>query len=210
MQTQLKPPSPEIAKEVVVRDPCAAQPQPKRTKFTPENVRQIINLVERGKSNDEIADIIGLTTGTLQVTCSKLGISLRRPRFNTGTGMLGRRRRGREIAASSVDANSQAAPCIYSGNVQEPPIVESPPMQNTQLLNGGWMSGTDRCASMILTMKMHYKGKEKTHELPLTPDMIGRIALEAEFRGLATAELVVRLIAAAIEKDMVDAILGQD
>ena len=63
MQTQLKPPSPEIAKEVVVRDPCAAQPQPKRTKFTPENVRQIINLVERGKSNDEIADIIGVTTG---------------------------------------------------------------------------------------------------------------------------------------------------
>ena len=49
------------------------------TKFTPERIQQISNLVERGKSRDEIAGIIGVTTGTLQVTCSKLGISLRRP-----------------------------------------------------------------------------------------------------------------------------------
>ena len=82
-------------------------------------------------------------------------------------------------------------------------------MQNTQLVNGGPISETDRCASMILTMKMHYKGKEKTHELPLTSDTIGRIALEAEFRGLATAEFVARLIVAAIEKDMADTILDQ-
>jgi hypothetical protein len=79
MQTQLKPPSPEIAKEVVVRDPCAAQPQPKRTKFTPENVRQIINLVERGKSNDEIADIIASPAAAdLCTSPAKLGMDLNR------------------------------------------------------------------------------------------------------------------------------------
>ena len=46
------------------------------TKFTPERIQQICNLVERGKSRDEIAEIIGVTTGTLQVTCSKLGVQL--------------------------------------------------------------------------------------------------------------------------------------
>jgi hypothetical protein len=46
-------------------------------KFTPEKVGQIRNLVENGKSRQEIAELIGVTVGSLQVTCSKLGISLR-------------------------------------------------------------------------------------------------------------------------------------
>ena len=62
------------------------------TKFTPERIQQVRNLVERGKSRNEIAEIMGVTTGSLQVTCSKLGISLRRPTFNTGVGLLPRQR----------------------------------------------------------------------------------------------------------------------
>ena len=46
-------------------------------KFTREKVGQIRNLVENGKSRQEIAELIGVTVGSLQVTCSKLGISLR-------------------------------------------------------------------------------------------------------------------------------------
>jgi hypothetical protein len=49
-------------------------------KFTPERLEQIKNLVERGMSREEIAETIGVTLGSLQVTCSKHGISLRRPR----------------------------------------------------------------------------------------------------------------------------------
>jgi hypothetical protein len=49
-------------------------------KFTPERMEQIKNLVERGMSREEIAETIGVTLGSLQVTCSKHGISLRRPR----------------------------------------------------------------------------------------------------------------------------------
>jgi hypothetical protein len=33
----------------------------RQTKFTPANLRQITNLVERGKSREEIAEIIGVT-----------------------------------------------------------------------------------------------------------------------------------------------------
>src|ERR1700738_850698 len=39
---------------------------------------QIRNLVEQGKSRAEIAELIGVTVASLQVTCSRLGISLRR------------------------------------------------------------------------------------------------------------------------------------
>jgi hypothetical protein len=62
----------------------------RQTKFTPERIQQIRNLVERGKSREEIAELIGVTLGSLQVTCSRLGVSLRRPTFNTGTGLLWR------------------------------------------------------------------------------------------------------------------------
>src|SRR5215468_9156534 len=61
-------------------------------KFTPERLQQIRNLIERGKSRGEIAELIGVTVGTLQVTCSRLGISLRRPVFDAQAGLL---RRGR-------------------------------------------------------------------------------------------------------------------
>jgi len=49
---------------------------------------QIRILVDREKTPDEIADIIDVTVDTLQVTCSRFGVSLRRPRFDTGTGYL--------------------------------------------------------------------------------------------------------------------------
>src|ERR1700681_2195863 len=65
----------------------------RQTKFTPERLQQITNLVERGKSREEIAEIIGVTPATLQVTCSRLKISLRRPTYDVGTGMLRHRRR---------------------------------------------------------------------------------------------------------------------
>jgi hypothetical protein len=48
-------------------------------KFTPERMQQIINLVEQGMRREEIAELIGVTVGSLQVTCSRLGISLRKP-----------------------------------------------------------------------------------------------------------------------------------
>ena len=50
-----------------------------RQTFTPASIQQMRTLVERGKRREEIAELIGVTVGSLQVTCSRLGISLRRP-----------------------------------------------------------------------------------------------------------------------------------
>src|SRR6476659_8168401 len=65
-------------------------PRGRPIKFTPERIQQIRNLVERGKSREEIAELIEVTVGSLQVTCSKLGISLRRHRLDNGIRLLPR------------------------------------------------------------------------------------------------------------------------
>src|SRR5262249_57502186 len=83
-------------------------------KFTPERLQQIRNLIERGKGREEIAELIGVTVGTLQVTCSRLGISLRRPVFDAQAGLL---RRG--------GTNNGPTPS-RDGGVPIPPTKEQP------------------------------------------------------------------------------------
>src|SRR6516165_4870791 len=94
----------------------------RQVKFTPERIQQIKNLVERGKSREEIAELIGVTVGFLQVTCSRLGISLRRVVFNNGMGLL---RRGGPHNGTSTHTASRR------GGVSLPPI-NGQPQQNSQ------------------------------------------------------------------------------
>jgi len=54
--------------------------QRRPSKYTPERIQQIKDLLTRGETCEQIAAIIGVTVGSLRVTCSKLGVSLRRPR----------------------------------------------------------------------------------------------------------------------------------
>jgi hypothetical protein len=80
------------------------------TKFTPQAMEKIKELVAQGSSRDEIANQLDVTVGSLQVTCSRLGISLRRkmqngstPHTLNGNGSVGiaitMRHRGKEVAA---------------------------------------------------------------------------------------------------------------
>src|SRR6516165_12076426 len=50
----------------------------RRVKFTPQAMEKIKEFVAEGISRDEIANRLGVTVGSLQVTCSRLGISLSR------------------------------------------------------------------------------------------------------------------------------------
>src|SRR4051812_27724578 len=57
------------------------------TKFSPVNVQKIKDLVAQGFNREEIARTLDVTVGSLQVTCSRLGISLRIPKiFDCGGG----------------------------------------------------------------------------------------------------------------------------
>ena len=56
------------------------------TKFTPETIARIKDWVTQGVGRDEIANRLEVTVGSLQVTCSKLGISLRRSALAESNG----------------------------------------------------------------------------------------------------------------------------
>jgi hypothetical protein len=115
-------------------------------KFTPERIQQIRNLVERGKRREEIAELIGVTVGSLQVTCSRLGISLRRVVFDTGTGLLRRDRPHSDSRGGSLLVKQAQAL-----------------QQERARTNGADLAN--------LALRMQYRGHERIIELPLTQDM---------------------------------------
>ena len=157
-------------------------------KFTPERVEQISNLVERGKSRDEIAEIIGVTTGTLQVTCSKLGISLRRPTF----GLLPRQQPHRHQNGSPKQSSSQ--PESEGRCAKGPrPVSEGP--------RSGEAVARAPEDTPVFALRMEYKGQEQSTDLSLDEEMIGQLAIEAEIRGMRIGELLATLIRESIKKD---------
>jgi hypothetical protein len=192
----------------------AAEPQSRGrpTKFTPERIRQITNLVERGKSRDEIAEIIGVTTGTLQVTCSKLGISLRRPIYDTGTGLLRRRRSHfRSTGSPNQQSPNRESTMTEPANGAQP-ASEAKPREDDQVATLHQEARQGRSndpALAAFAIRMEYKGEERSTELPLDQKMIKQLALEAEFRGMRLGELLVALILAITKKDLFQHVLKQ-
>ena len=61
---------------------------------------------------------------------------------------------------------------------------------------------TDEMGLANFAFRMKYKAHERTSELPLTQDMIGQLAFEAQFRNVSIGELVGELIIAIMKKDL--------
>jgi len=183
----------------------------RQTKFTPEKIDQIINLVERGKNREEIAEIIGVTAATLAVTCSRLKISLRRPIFNVGTGLLRPRRRRSLNGVNSHQSDGpgeRKLPEQMEERLQ--PLLEGTPMKEiggVALYSQAVSETKSDLTSPKFGIRMQYKGTDRTIELPLKPDMVGRLAIEAEFRNMRIGELVAQLILAIAEKDLFQLVL---
>jgi hypothetical protein len=97
--------------------------------------------------------------GSLKVTCSRLGISLRRPRVKLLPAPA------TERARTAGDTNA------------------------------------------VFTIKMQYNGKEQETALPLTPEMISQLALEASARDQRIGELAKDLLQAVTEKGLFDKVL---
>jgi Helix-turn-helix domain of resolvase len=180
--------------------PCGTPPLPRGrpTKFTPEKIRQVSNLVERGKSREEIAELVGVTVGTLQVTCSRLGISLRKPRYDTGTGLLRQ--------SGSRTSNGASTP--------NPISVEPNSCNGTSGLNSisggdGQLPKMHEDSSASFAVRMRYKGGERTTEVPLTHDMIGQLAIEAELRNMKIGQLVSEIIVAVTKGDLFQLVLNK-
>jgi hypothetical protein len=177
-------------------------------KFTPERIQQIKNLVERGKSREEIAELIEVTVGSLQVTCSRLGISLRRPRLDNGTRLLPR--------GTPVPSNGRTTPdpsCDVSVPLQ--PIGEEsrqdsqpgPPERTRHTTTHQERAQVKEADLANLTLTMHYKGEERTTKLALTQLAIGQLALEAGLRDVTIGEFVSELVTGLIQKNLLQRVL---
>jgi hypothetical protein len=134
------------------------------TKFTPERIQQIKDLIARGVNCEDIAATVGVTVGTLKVTCSKLGVSLRRPKWRSGDGLLPLR------AVTRVPGANPAA----------------------------------------FTVVVCHHGEERRTEVPLTPAMIGKLALEASSRDTTICELASDLVLDVTRKQLVQRVLEGD
>ena len=56
-------------------------------------------------------------------------------------------------------------------------------------------------------LRMKYRGRERTSELPLTQDMIRLLAFEAQFRNMSIGELVGALLIAMMKRDLFEHVL---
>jgi hypothetical protein len=142
-----------------------ANPRLRPTKFTPERIQQIKELIARGASCGEIAAVVGVTVGTLKVTCSRLGIiSLRRPKPR-------------------------------GGNMIPPPRAVSR------------VAGTNNATFTIIVRR---NGEERRTDVPLTPAMIGPMALEASSMGLSICEFARELVLDLTRKQLVQRVLDSN
>jgi len=180
------------------------------TKFTPENIRQIVNLVDRGKSPPEIAEIIGVTPGTLKSTCSKLRISLRRPRFDMGTGPVRQRQPRTSCGTSSVNHQTAQVPESSRPDSSDeeamPSFKRQPTDQEPTVVPQEQLRVGPQTSSMFAIL-LRYKGEERRTELPLTHQMIAQLAIESEFRNTTITELIATLVAEIAVNDKFNLVL---
>jgi hypothetical protein len=164
----------------------------RRVKFTPQVIEKIKDLVAEGISRDDIANLLGSTVGSLQVTCSRLGISLcsrlgislRRIILPNGSGRHTADVRGRTIPTPGVNGIA---------HVREQKEVSQP--------------AAHAAPSARFAITMRRGGKDRSTDIPLPSAAIEALALEAMSRDLDIAGLVGQILAAAINKDMIQKIL---
>ena len=156
----------------------------RRIKFTPQVIEKIKELVGEGVSRDEIATRVGVTLGSLQVTCSRLGISLRR--------IILPNRLGRHTA--DVRGRSIPSPCsVGIAHVRDQREVSQPAAR--------------AAPSGKFAITVRHRGKEQTTDVPLPSPAIEVLALETLLRDLNIAGLIGQILVAAINKDMIHKIL---
>jgi hypothetical protein len=195
----------ELATQVLIRG--------RQIKFTPERIQQIKNLVERGKSREEIAELIGVTVGSLQVTCSRLGISLRRPTFNTGAGSLRREEPRFKVSTPGSSGSDSALLQLTTERLEQharpgPAEQAQTPCQAQDTAPWQeWGKRAKEAGAASFAIRMQYRGEERTTELPLAQDMIGLLAFEAAFRNVTIGELIGELIAALLNEDLLQTVL---
>ena len=150
-------------------------------KFTPQAIEKIKELVAQGVSREEIAKLLDVTVGSLQVTCSRLGISLRRPGIHKAP------------TRAALDSNGRTVPPFRW-------------LAGTQLQ--AVEKGQQSSARFVITVRR--KGVEGAVDLPLSQQAIERLGIEAAFRDMGLVELMAQVVGGAVKKDVVEQILNEE
>ena len=149
-------------------------------KFTPQAIEKIKELVAQGVSREEIAKLLDVTVGSLQVTCSRLGISLRRPGIHKASNR------------APLDSNGRTFPPFRW-------------LAGTQLQAAKKQQQSS--ARFVITVRR--KGAEGAVDLPLSQQAIERLGSEAAFRDMGLVELMAQVVGGAVKKDVVEQILNE-
>jgi hypothetical protein len=158
------------------------------TKFTPEAIEKIKELVAQGVNRDEIANLLDVTVGSLQVTCSRLGISLRRSLQNRS-------------APHMLDPRGRAIPApgsIGFAHVRERKTEEVP------------QTATHTAPLAKFAITVRHQGREVATDVPLTSRDIEKLALKALAQDVGIAELLGQILVAAIKNDILKEILRDE
>ena len=185
----------------------SATPRGRHSKFTPERIQQIKTLVGQGRSREEIAQLVGVTVGTLQVTCSRFGISLRRPRFDTGTGYL---RPSKVRSSNGTPAPEGDGTPPSNGGLRPQSPLQPPPAEQAQIATlHHAQARADERDEMSFSLRMQYRGEERTTEIPLTQDLMGQLAMEAWLRDMKIGEVISEVIVGVIKGDLFHSVLDR-
>jgi hypothetical protein len=159
----------------------------RRAKFTPQAIEKIKEFLAGGATRDEIAHALGVTVGSLQVTCSRLGISLRR-------NCNGSARHARDSSGRSIPT----AGWVCIAHVRERKTEDIPQKA----------AETEPLAKFTIVMRN--RGKEVSSDVPLTLHAIGELGCIASLHGLNMAELVGQILAQALRKDLIHEMLRDE
>ena len=152
------------------------------TRFTPQAIEKIKEYVAKGVNRQDIANLLDVTVGTLQVTCSKLGISLRQ----NGS------------ARHTLDGRGRIIPIPSSVSIAHVRQQKTEEVSQTVV-------PTASLARFAITMRRG--DKEIATDIPLTSGAIARVALKGTVRDLGIADLLGEVVVAAIKRNMIQKIL---
>jgi hypothetical protein len=181
----------------------------RQKKFTSERIQQIKNLVEQGTSREKIAELIGVTVGSLQVTCSRLGISLRQPKADSRAGLLRREEppHSRGIAGDDPRSGDMPLPLTKKQSEESQPGLLEQVQASTACQERAKRANEGGPVNFAIWMQ--YRGQQRTTELALTQQTVRQLAFEAEFRNMKIGEFVGEVIAAMLRKNLLQAVLQQ-
>src|SRR6516225_6583559 len=156
-----------------------------------DSSRSGISLSEE-RAEKRSPSLIGMTVGSLQVTCSRLGISLRRPVvFNNGMGLL--RRGGTHNGTSTYTASRRGGVPPISGQPQQ--NSQSGPLEQPQATTPHEeRARTNEMGLANLALRIKYRG-ERTRMIPVdrkrpVDTLIGqRLKEYRQLRGMTVREL---------------------